>query len=56
VEVETKERNIGTTISMTFKNGLIVKYLSNGDILQSYSKSTKVKNGKVFDEVITENY
>lgn len=54
--IESNSKKVGSTFSITLQNGLIVKYLSNGDILQSYVKSTKARNAKAFDEIITENY
>ena len=47
---------IGASFSLSLQNGLIVKFLPNGDILQTMIHSGKAKKGKAFDEVITDNY
>jgi len=46
----------GATFTLTLENGLIVKFLTNGNILQTISKSKKQKEGKYFDEIIKEHY
>jgi len=46
----------GATFTLTLENGLIVKFLTNGNILQTISKSKKQKEGKYFDEIIKEQY
>jgi len=46
----------GASFSLSLQNGLIVKFLANGDILQTMVRSAKSKKGKKFDEVITDNY
>lgn len=46
----------GATFTLTLQNGLIVKFLTNGDILQTIAKTKKTKEGRYFDEVVKEPF